>query len=384
VTDQNPDGPHDRPNAPSDIRALTGLRGVAAMLVVVYHFWPPADISANWLKWTVGRGYLWVDLFFVLSGYVIALNYGRLFAHGFSWSVFMGFLVRRFARIYPLYIVLLGAQILYTITIYGGFKETDAWAAVTVTHPALDIPANLFLVQSLGISRSIINQAWSISTEFAAYLCFPIFVALIISAALRYVAMIGVLAITLLAVVAATVIHDGAYHSGRLDAYDGTHLAPLMRCTGGFLLGMLTFRIGSMPVLTSFASRDSVGLLILTALFGALSIGAPDLAVVVLFPAVILCLSRNLGVAAGIFANPVTYCLGLWSYAVYLLHPLLQRPRDLLDGALDVYLSHDLAEMSASLAVIVVLLILSWVSYNCIEVPGRRVIQRMAAGMIHR
>src|ERR1700676_2561786 len=173
----------------SDIRALTGLRGVAAMLVVVYHFWPAADITSAWLKWTVGRGYLWVDLFFVLSGYVIALNYGRLFAHGFSWSVFLGFLVRRFARIYPLYIVLLGAQILYTITIYGGFKETDARAAVTVTHPALDIPANPFLVQSLGISRSIINQAWSISTEFAAYLCFPIFVALVISAALRYVAM---------------------------------------------------------------------------------------------------------------------------------------------------------------------------------------------------
>src|SRR5271163_1843907 len=103
--------------------------------------------------------------------------------------------------------------------------------------------------------------------------------------------MIGVVAITLLAVVAATVIHDGAYHSGRLDAYDGTHLAPLMRCTGGFLLGMLTFRIGSMPVLTTFASRDSVGLLTLVALIGAMSVGTPDLAVVAVFPAVVLCLS---------------------------------------------------------------------------------------------
>jgi len=40
VTDQNPDGPHGRPKAASDIRALTALRGVAAMLVVIYHFWP--------------------------------------------------------------------------------------------------------------------------------------------------------------------------------------------------------------------------------------------------------------------------------------------------------------------------------------------------------
>ena len=51
---------------------------------------------------------------------------------------------------------------------------------------------------------------------------------------------------------------------------------------------MLAFRIGSMPVLTTIASRDSVGLLTLVALIGALSAGAPDLAIVALFPAVVL------------------------------------------------------------------------------------------------
>jgi len=232
VTEQNPGKRHTRPEGVSDIRALTGLRGVAAMMVVAYHFWPRTDIPTNWLKWTVGRGYLWVDLFFVLSGYVISLNYGRLFAQGFSGTAFAGFLVRRLARIYPLYIVVLGAQIIYTIATHGGFQDTEAWAAVKVTHPALDVPANVLLVQSLGVSPSIIIQAWSISTEFAAYLCFPIFVAWVLSATWRGVTLGGVVAMTLLTVVAATVTHDGAWHSGPLDAYDSTHFAPLMRAWG--------------------------------------------------------------------------------------------------------------------------------------------------------
>src|SRR5258708_27028862 len=81
VTEQNPEKRHTRPESVSDIRALTGLRGVAAMMVVAYHFWPRTDISTNLLKWTVGRRYLSVDRFFVLSGYVLSLNSGPLFAH---------------------------------------------------------------------------------------------------------------------------------------------------------------------------------------------------------------------------------------------------------------------------------------------------------------
>jgi peptidoglycan/LPS O-acetylase OafA/YrhL len=39
---------------------------MAAMLVVIHHFWPSGDLTTNWLKWSIGRGYLWVD-FFVLK-----------------------------------------------------------------------------------------------------------------------------------------------------------------------------------------------------------------------------------------------------------------------------------------------------------------------------
>jgi peptidoglycan/LPS O-acetylase OafA/YrhL len=365
-------------NDRSEIRALTGLRGVAAMLVVAYHLCPSTSASIVLYKDTIGRGYLWVDLFFILSGYVMALNYGKLFVERFSSAVFADFLLRRIARIYPLYIVMLCIQIAYTIAVYGNFRESNVWAAVTVAHPIRDIPANVFLAQSLGVSPSIIGQAWSISTEFAAYFSFPALVAWVLSGGRRGVAVAGLLAITLLVSVAAIDMHDGAYHSGPLDAYDGTHVTPLLRCLGGFILGMVTFRMSTFGILTTVVSRDRVGLSILLLLVVMLAAGVPDLAIVSLFPAVVLCVSKNCGIAESIFSNPIMYGAGVLSYSVYLLHPLLQKPLVMTNQILENYLPHVWATALSLFVAIAVLLILSGAAYNFIEKPGRRVIQHVA------
>ena len=72
------------------------------MFVVVYH----ALHSLNPLTGILfGRGFLCVDVFFVLSGYVMALNYGVLFANGYRLESHLQFLWLRFARIYPLYLL---------------------------------------------------------------------------------------------------------------------------------------------------------------------------------------------------------------------------------------------------------------------------------------
>ena len=106
--------------AAGEIRSLTGLRGVTAMLVAAYHFYP---VQSPLLSRTVGRFYLWVDLFFVLSGFVMALNYGRMFRDGFSGEAFGEFLLRRLARVYPLYIVVLVLQVALTLGLYGNFHH---------------------------------------------------------------------------------------------------------------------------------------------------------------------------------------------------------------------------------------------------------------------
>src|SRR5690242_15715766 len=105
-----------------EIRALTGVRGVAASLVAIYHFSPTKEMAPGLLRNVVSRGYLWVDLFFVLSGFVIALNYGQLFASGFSRRAFATFLVRRVARIYPLYLVVVLTGLAWGLAAANGFQ----------------------------------------------------------------------------------------------------------------------------------------------------------------------------------------------------------------------------------------------------------------------
>ena len=72
-------GPDDRPDDPG-ARALTGLRGAAALLVMLHHFILHQPIAPHWaIDGIVLRGYLAVDLFFVLSGFVMARAYGGWF-----------------------------------------------------------------------------------------------------------------------------------------------------------------------------------------------------------------------------------------------------------------------------------------------------------------
>src|ERR1051326_8086781 len=158
----------------AEIRALTGLRGVAALLVALYH------INPNWIAPTatgrfVGKGYLWVDLFFVLSGFLLAMNYARLFAGGWSLGAWLDFLLHRVARIYPLYVAMVLASLAYSLALYGGVHAAAAPPpALTLSEPARDVAANLLMVQSWGVGKSIDGVAWSLSPEGAAYLMFPL------------------------------------------------------------------------------------------------------------------------------------------------------------------------------------------------------------------
>ena len=75
---------------PIDIRPLTALRFVAAMWVVVFHFWP--NLSAAAMPAVVAKGYLGVELFFTLSGFILCHVYldsvaaGRFGYGGFLWA----------------------------------------------------------------------------------------------------------------------------------------------------------------------------------------------------------------------------------------------------------------------------------------------------------
>src|SRR5471032_1559875 len=86
-----------------DLRPLTALRFFAAMWVVLYHYWP--NLNGEHMPALVAHGYLGVELFFVLSGFILCHVYLDQFASGrFRYG---GFLWARLARVYPLHIAAL-------------------------------------------------------------------------------------------------------------------------------------------------------------------------------------------------------------------------------------------------------------------------------------
>ena len=156
------------------VQNLTGIRAFAALWVAIYHFQTTEVVKSIDLGPLVARGYLGVDVFFVLSGFILALNYVERDGAERSSALFdREFVLRRFARIYPLHIatfaVSLALWIAASMLDYSFVADlrNDAWTAV----------ANLANVQAWGLFDQLSWNmvSWSVSAEWFAYLVlFPL------------------------------------------------------------------------------------------------------------------------------------------------------------------------------------------------------------------
>lgn len=163
------------------IRQLTGVRFVAAFWVVLYHY-QPAFASAGLLVPIVHEilrvGSLGVDLFFTLSGFILAYTYLEKLGPKFDRTKSGHFLWLRLARIYPVHFVMLnvaGLAVLAAAIAGSGDDRARSWL-----NP-IEYLKQLFLVQEWGPdpSRGWNFVAWSLSMEWLAYLCFTIVVLLL-------------------------------------------------------------------------------------------------------------------------------------------------------------------------------------------------------------
>jgi peptidoglycan/LPS O-acetylase OafA/YrhL len=155
---------------PQNIKPLTAMRFFAAMWVVAFHFTPSLGLG---MPPFIAKGYLGVELFFVLSGFILSHVYMEAF--GQRRFVYREFLWARLARIYPVHLAtLLGLGALIGAASLIGLNAGDhvvVWGS---------IPAHLTLTQAWGFAPhgGWNHPSWSISAEWFAYLCFPAFAAL--------------------------------------------------------------------------------------------------------------------------------------------------------------------------------------------------------------
>jgi len=340
-----------------EVRALTGIRGLAALYVVCFHVFIP--IPTNWR--IMAHGYIAVDLFFMLSGFVMAMNYGHMFQQHITLRSCRIFFSRRFARIYPLYLLTLLLAFLLVLTghlqYFGSRLRTD-------------FVANLFLVQNWGWWVSLNVPSWSISAEWFSYLLFPALLPLALHRRRHLPALMGVTIAVALVLLVARDKHAFFEGSGPLS---------VLRCVLEFTLGLLLFRIRHSRLAAALRQPVS-GYLLAAALLLLLRSNRLEALVLLLFPPLILALDQDERGLGRFFATPPLEALGLHSYSIYLLHwdfiPIM--------NGLDAWLRTRHLPHSHTVAVATtfpLLLVASWLTFRLVENPGRALLRRLLEPM---
>ncbi len=359
------------------MESLTGLRGLAALYVVSFHYLYPARPYSNPFTTFIANGSFAVDLFFVLSGFVMALNYSHMFAGGSSKAKYLKFIGRRLARLYPLYFV---------TTLVGFVLALVGWLDYTREHPlGLDLFLNLAVVQVWGLAQSIDGPGWSLSAEWAAMLVFPL---LLIPSMFGkpYVAWICaiVCAGTLAAVCAlpASLVNGGLGHDprfGLIGIHDYWHALPLLRCIPEFMLGILAFRLAGTSFGRRVGSSQFISPAICLLMLVLTTIPGTDLAFVILLPLLIISLTSETHLAGRILTSPPVAFVGRLSYSIVLTHWYLGQ---LQHGFVAWARSRGLPHIPLFVATVEILLTLAIASltYRTIEEPGRRWLRTVFEG----
>jgi peptidoglycan/LPS O-acetylase OafA/YrhL len=326
---------HASPAAPrtgqSEIRALTGLRIIAAGWVVLVHFGAflaPYTDQFVFVRAVLGAGWIGVELFFILSGFLLTRGYLDECGRRPTPRTVGRFLFNRFARVWP-------AWALVTVLMGGWLflvRASGRTADVYTVHPEVTVEAiarQLSMTQMWGmpnmVGASFVAPGWSISAEWTAYLAFPVLAVLL--RPLRHLHPVVNLGLAHAAVVPLALV---AYRTGPMDADSSW----VLRIACGFLAGV--FVALALRDVRPSARTESIGLalsvasifLLVMLCFWATWRRGGELAdysqvAVLAFPGLIAGLALTTRGPARLLATPALVYGGRISYCLYLTHYLL-------------------------------------------------------------
>lgn len=309
---------------PAEIRALAGARAFPPLVLVMFHFSEGHGYRNFWpLDLLAARGYVWVEFFFCLSGFILTHVYGPRLAQIFSREGYVQFLKARLARLYPLHLFML-------LTVLAVVIVTRILAHIGGYHSIFDLRyhqdvsvkgffLSLFLVQGWNTMDRLTwnGVSWFVSVEWALCLLFPLFLWLANGRAWR-----GPL-----------LIAAGVAGLTALDLTSGVHVGLDITYHNGVLRGLADFAIGvGFAVLyRALKPRDTlpdwahsliqlfaVALLVYAIYDTGWSHTVKDIWTALSMMALVLVLSFDRGMVAEALKTPIPQILGRWSYAVYI------------------------------------------------------------------
>lgn len=299
--------------------SLTAMRGVAALLVAFFHLrygvMGVPLFDAYIFSFRFGnKGYLWVDFFFLLSGFILAYRYGDT-CRSLSWKSYGHFVWQRIARIWPLHLATMGLAIIYLRLWYGPHYLTGA-----------AILSNFFLVHSWGyyFAPPLNFPSWSLSCEWGAYLVLPLYLLLVYRLRHAWIHISLVVGFFFILVWYANIFGPGTLDELR-------ERWGLGRCMIEVAMGVSLFRLHDSlrswktacdDDLWSWVTTmcDLLAAAIFCALFAVLTYSDYDLYFTPLAGALILALSLAEGPFSYLLKRRPMVLLGEISFSIYMLH----------------------------------------------------------------
>lgn len=284
---------------------LDSLRGVCAILVVLYHYPNASHLTSSQF---IRGGYLFVDFFFVLSGFVIAYSYANRINDRDSLFTFM---VRRFFRLWPLHLFIVALYFVIELAMRPSGADLGATSGRTVP----DLWRSLTLTNGFGMDHySRWNvPSWSISAEWWTYVVFAI-----MALALPRRLWAGLLAMVAIALAVLLVTHN----SMRITFDMG-----LVRCFVGFGAGALLAvqwpRVA--PRLEAIGARrlgwaELALVLTIVVFVGSARLSPWSFLAPLLFTVTVAVFAMEAGPVSLLMRSPLFVRAGLLSYSIYMVH----------------------------------------------------------------
>lgn len=375
--------------------ALDSLRGICACLIAVMHL--SSAVPSHFSDLPILDGaYLFVDFFFVLSGFVIANSYQTRLTTGLPFGEFV---ILRLGRIYPLHLFTLILFVLFECSKF--FVHTKSVPFGSEGNNPLTLLENLLLLQGLG-TNSLLSwnfPSWSISVEFFTYIIYAL-----VLIKLRKKAW----AIATLLVIAAPAVFV-MYGKTSMDI---TFDLGLLRCLYGFSIGCFAFHFFQRIQNFNSISRLSFTYIEILSIWSVVYLSSVFFANDVSFfsPylfgfAVIVFAFQSGNISTVLKARPMLF-LGAISYSIYMTHAFVQLVFTNVVKILDRVANTGLVEtkiiegeeleiLSVStltgdiihLAVLSAMILLSYFTYRFIEKPcndwaRRYVVKKRAENLI--
>ncbi|MEO8814632.1 MAG: acyltransferase [Mycobacterium sp.] len=367
-----------------EIKALTGLRIIAAVWVVLFHFRPllanaAPDFSEAFAP-VLDCGAQGVDLFFILSGFVLTWNYLDRMGQRFSVRATAHFLWLRLARVWPIYLVTLHLALLWVIfTLHVGHvpsTEVDQLTAISYVRQVLLVQ---LWFEPFFDGSSWDGPAWSISAEWLAYLLFGLLIIVIH----RMVRVTSARGLTWLAITASLpplllLLATGQFY---------TPWSWLPRIVMQFTAGALACAAVRKLQLTERARLVAgwISLLVLGGMVGILYFfdthplsGVDDSAglVDVLFVPLVMALAVGTGSLPRVLSTRLMVYGGQISFCLYMVHELVHTAWTWAAMQFEIISQDTLAKWVVS-GLLVTATVLSMALFHGVEEPARRWMRSM-------